>query len=251
MRILKDVNYSKDHREDCTLDAYIPDCENYATFVYMHGGGLINGDKGYDGERLANYFIERGVAIVSLNYRMYNNAKYPEFIEDCAEAIKWVKDNVQPKDGKLFVGGSSAGGYLSMMLCFDSSYFEAVGLTADDIDGYIHDAGQPTAHFNVLTERGIDSRRIIIDESAPLYHIGKAAKYPPMLFMWSDNDMENRHEQLMLTISTLRHFRYDMSTVETIIRHGGHCHYLLSGEDKSQFEFSSLVAPFIEKYSKV
>lgn len=65
------------------------------------------------------------------------------------------------------MGGSSAGGYLSMMLCFDKKYYEAVGVSPSDISGCVHDAGQPTVHFKVLKERGIDSRRIIIDESAP------------------------------------------------------------------------------------
>ena len=251
MKILKDINYSSKMLKECTLDAYLPDEVGCPIFIYIHGGGLVEGDKGKDGHRLSSYLVSRGIGVVSLNYRMYPNAAYPDFIEDCTEGIKWVFNNLRDSNNNIFVGGSSAGAYISMMLCFNTEFLTSHGIHPSDISAYVHDAGQPTVHFNVLTERGIDSRRIIIDESAPLYHIGKAAKYPPMLFMWSDNDMENRHEQLMLTISTLRHFRYDMSTVETIIRHGGHCHYLLSGEDKSQFEFSSLVAPFIEKYSKV
>ena len=47
-----------------------------------------------------------------------------------------------------------------------------------------------------------------------------------MLFVVSDNDMENRYEQTQLVISTLKHFRYDMSKVQLKVMHGTHCHYI-------------------------
>ena len=59
------------------------------------------------------------------------------------------------------------------------------------------DAGQPTAHFNVLKYADVDPRRIIVDETAPLYYVGLESEYPPMRFVVSDNDMTNRYEQTM------------------------------------------------------
>lgn len=96
-----------------------------------------------------------------------------------------------------------------MMLCFDNKYLFPYKIPEDVIKGYIHDTGQPTTHFNVLRERGIDSKRIIIDEAAPLFHIGTATDYPPMLFIFSDNDMPNRYEQTQRILSALKHFDYD------------------------------------------
>ncbi len=250
MKKLTDINYSRSGVPECLLDAYLPDLDSYPVFVYIHGGGLVGGDKGLDGLRLATYLIPRGVGVVSLNYRMYPNAKYPDFIEDCAEGVRWVLDNLRPAADRIILGGSSAGGYISMMLCFDGRYLAAAGVSPSDIKGYIHDAGQPTVHFNVLAERGVDSRRVIIDEAAPLYHIGEAEKYPPMLFLWSDDDMPSRPEQLALTVSTMRHLGYDMTKVETMIRHGKHDHYIIAPEGATEFEFSSLVYPFIEKYGR-
>ena len=60
-----------------------------------------------------------------------------------------------------------------MMLCFDDKYLSACGVPADIIKGYVHDAGQPSTHFNVQRERGLDPRRVIIDEATPIYHIGR------------------------------------------------------------------------------
>ena len=80
-------------------------------FVFFHGGGLEKGSKS-GAYHFANYLTDRGIAVVSANYRMYPNAKYPDFIEDAAEAVYWVSENINSygKCEKMFVGGSSAGG---------------------------------------------------------------------------------------------------------------------------------------------
>lgn len=246
--ILKNCNYSTERHPECLLDVYTPEADSYPVFIYFHGGGITGGDKGLDGERLAHYLLPRGIAVVSLNYRMYPTARYPDFIEDCAEGVRWVTDNL--KASSIFIGGTSAGGYISMMLCFNPDYLLAKGISPDAISGYVHDAGQPTVHFNVLRERGIDPQRVVIDEAAPLYHVGRAKEYPPMLFIWSDNDIPNRHEQLTLTVSTLRHLGYDMSRVECLLCHGTHVHYALAPEGDCDFELSSLIYPFLEKFAK-
>lgn len=130
----------------------------------------------------------------------------------------------------IYLGGSSAGGYISQMLCFDESFLGKHGLSPMDFAGFIHDAGQPTCHYNVLRERGIDSRRVIIDSSAPLYHVGSSGKYPPMLVIVSDRDMQNRYEQTMLLISTLNHFGHS-DNVRLQVVSGTHCAYVTAAEN--------------------
>ncbi len=249
MKSYKDINYSYGRINENTMDIYLPDNGEFDIFVYLHGGGLEGGDKGYDGQRLARDLVPEGIGVISANYRMYPNAKYPDFIEDAAEAVAWAYQNLKPYPlcKRIFVGGSSAGGYLSMMLCFDKKYLGKYGISPTDIDGYIHDAGQPTVHFNVLAERGLDGRRVIIDDAAPLYHIGMAESYSPMLFIWSDGDMQNRPEQLELTLSTMRHFGYDMNAVDTLLCHGRHNHYLFDNEEGS-FDFGRMILPFLKGY---
>ncbi len=68
--------------------------------------------------------------------------------------------------------------YIAMLLCFDRRYFMSYGVDSNKIFGFVFKAGQFTAHFNVLCERGIDSRRCIIDEAAPLYHINEYGEQP-------------------------------------------------------------------------
>ncbi len=251
MKIYSDVSYGKLGHESQKLDLYIPECDSFKTFVYFHGGGLRDGDKASDTMKiLSESLANRGIAVANVNYRMYPDAKYPEFICDCAESVSWVMKNIE-KYGKsegIFVGGSSAGGYLSMMLCFDKRWLGEYGILPTEISGYIHDAGQPTAHFTVLKYSGIDSKRVIVDDTAPLYHIGCDEKYSPMLFIVSDNDRQNRYEQTMLTISTLKHFGHSDGKVELRVMNGTHCHYVRQAPDENgNTVFGTIIENFIKK----
>ena len=126
MRKFLDVCYTAEKHPMQMLNIYLPESESFPVFVYFHGGGLVAGDRTACPEAV-QYLTENGVAVVNVEYRMYPDAKYPDFIYDSAAAVKWTKENLggDLTDGKIFVGGSSAGGYLSMMLCFDKRYFEA------------------------------------------------------------------------------------------------------------------------------
>ena len=131
-----------------------------------------------------------------------------------------------------------------MMLCFDSRYFAKHGLKPTDIDAYIHDAGQPTSHFNVLKERGIDSRRVIVDETAPLFFVGKDDKYSPMLFIVSDNDMFARYEQTMLMVKTLNHFGHT-DNVSVRVMNGKHCKYVYRADESGNGELGKVIIDFL------
>ena len=232
-----------------TLDVHLPEGDARAAFVYFHGGGLEAGSKDKNAP-YHRYLTERGIAVADVNYRMYPAHKCPDFIEDAADAVKWAVERMPlyAKTDKIYVGGSSAGGYLSMMLCFDPKYLIKRGIHPNDLSGYVHDAGQPTTHFNVLRERGVDSRRLIADEYAPIFHIGAYGNAAsPMTFIVSDDDMENRYEQTMLVLSTLRHFRYDFSKISHTVMHGKHCSYVGAVDAAGESVFGKLVFDFIER----
>lgn len=244
------LNLSYGEYPSSVLDLYLPDAMHFPVFLYFHGGGLEGGDKSHFAP-FVPYLLSRGIAVASANYRMYPEAKYPDFILDAAEAVAFIFGEVQKYgacDG-VFVGGSSAGGYLSMMLCFDDSCLINVGVSPENVKGYLHDAGQPTTHFNVLRERGVDSRRVIVDEAAPLFHIGRRTVYPPMHFIVSDNDMKNRYEQTMLVLGTLSHFGVTSPYSHTVM-HGRHCAYTNAGAPRDadgEYPFAKIIADFIGK----
>ncbi|MBQ9952714.1 MAG: alpha/beta hydrolase [Clostridia bacterium] len=245
MKKLEDIVYGE-YGEANLLDVYLPEDKVEGVFVYFHGGGLDHGSK-RGAYKFAPYLSERNIAVVSANYRMYPDYAFPDFLYDAANVVRWTYDYMTKEHNcdTIYVGGSSAGGYISMMLCFDQQYLGSVGLSNKNIAGYLHDAGQPTAHFTVLKNKGIDHRRIIVDETAPLFYIGLEEKYPPMRFIVSDNDMKNRYEQTMLVLSTLKHFGYE--NYDHIVMHGKHTEYVGKFDENDISVFGQMIDDFIKK----
>ncbi len=251
MKIINDITYTQLGHPRHKLDVYVPDCDTFPVFVYFHGGGIQGGNKGPS--KFLETLAESGIGVVSANYRMYPEAHYPEFICDAAAAVAWAQNNMGEYGTVtgIFVGGSSAGGYLSQMLCFDKKYLAPYKIDPDNLAGYIHDAGQPTVHFNVLRERGIDSKRILVDEAAPLYHVTEGRDYAPMCILSSEFDIENRLEQTKLLISTLKHMGADMEKVEFNYMEGWrHCKYVNTLNAEGVNEFVEIIKKFINKYTK-
>lgn len=68
-----------DRSSDRLLDIYVPESaspsKGFPVFLYIHGGGFVNGDKhGKTGEQLCKKMVERGYAVVSMNY--YRTMRY-------------------------------------------------------------------------------------------------------------------------------------------------------------------------------
>ncbi|MBQ7879038.1 MAG: alpha/beta hydrolase [Clostridia bacterium] len=231
MKVQKDVFYTK----DCALDIYLPDCAEYETVVYFHGGGMENGDKGGVHEQLGEDFAKAGYAFVSANYRLYPSAKFPDYLCDAAQAVAYAKKHVGGK--KLYVSGSSAGGWLATMLCVNGEYLQSVGLKNADIDGWIIDSSQMTSHFNVQKkETGRDARLQRIDEYAPLYFVDENTAFSKMLIMFYENDMPCRYEQNLLFYKSVLYFNKDADICYRVLS-GGHCSGSSKRDETGEFPY--------------
>jgi acetyl esterase/lipase len=181
-------------KERCVLDIYYPEgVTGYSTIVWFHGGGLKNGNKS-----VLEGFKNKGLAVVAVNYRLYPKVKAPVYIEDAAASVAWVFENIETFGGdasRIFVSGSSAGGYLTSMVGLDKGWLAAHGIDANRIAGLIPLAGHTITHFTVRAERGIEGTRPIIDDLAPLYHVRSDA--PPVLLITGDRELEmlGRYEE--------------------------------------------------------
>ena len=247
MKIIKDIYYSYLRDNAHKIDLYLPEGECRALLLYLHGGGLVEGSRDMELlPRFAANMTDAGIGVASADYRMYPNTRYPDFIEDAAEAVAYAKREllVLAETNRLIVCGTSAGAYLTLMLCFDERYLKRHNLCANDVDAFIHDAGQPTVHFNVLRERGDDPSSVVIDEAAPIYHI-KHEDYPPMQIIVSDNDMEGRLEQTELMINTLRRTGFDTSKLNYVKTHGTHVWYVTAIDADNNNELAKIILPFI------
>ncbi len=249
MRKHTDLQYVEGGVAAQKLDMYLPEGEGFPTIVFFHGGGFEKCDKaGAEFEVLSEYFVSRGIGLISANYRMYPDARFPDYIEDGAAAVAWAKTHVKEYggSGELIVGGSSAGGHLSMLLCYDRKYLAKHGMTPQDIKAYIHDAGQPAVHFNVLREDGIPRYSCRVDERAPIYHIGAEKEYPPQQIFVASKDISCRYEETLLLVATMRALRYDMEKVRVEYMEGfGHTEYLGKRNELGESIFGERVCTFL------
>ena len=112
------------------------------------------------------------------------------------------------------------------MLAYAPNYLGIYGIKTTDIHGYIIDSAQMTTHFNVLRERGMHKRQIIVDEAAPVYHINKNTLFPPALIIVADNDIPCRLEQNLMFLKTAKIFGCPEEKLTYKLMEGfGHCKY--------------------------
>ncbi len=252
VQMIRDIVY--DPERELALDLLLPEGSGpFPVFVFFHGGGFEDYRQKDMGEPLGRELAEKGILCVLPAYRHLPKAQFPDFIEDGARAVAWTKAHIgeYAKTAGLYVGGHSAGGYLSMLLCFDDKYLAPCGLNpTKDIDGFLFLSGQPTTHFNVLKGEGLDPKTVVVDDRAPLYHVRPEG--PPLLVLCTDHDITNRLAQTELFVATLRHFSYASPVDYRILEGYSHNNYLFPDERKPEKPSlgSRIIAEFIEKTEK-
>ena len=118
-RIHANITYKVANGYEAKLDVYEPrdTDEPRATVIYIHGGGWTGGTKEGVALRLLPY-LQMGLAVVNVEYRLARVSPAPAAVEDCRCALRWVirnADRYKFDTSKLVVTGGSAGGHLSLM----------------------------------------------------------------------------------------------------------------------------------------
>ncbi len=139
-RVAEGIPYGDGPRR--TLDVYAPDSLPGAgpapVIVFLYGGGWKDGSKAlyrFVGGALA----QRGAIVVIPDYRLYPQVRYPDFLRDCAAAVRWatlhartVAEARAPDHAAapepVFLVGHSAGAYNAAMLAFDPRWLGAEGM---------------------------------------------------------------------------------------------------------------------------
>ena len=103
------------------LDIYLPDTGKapFPVVVFIHGGAFVIGDKQGPALKPLLTGLDRGYAVVSVNYRYSTQAQWPACVEDVKAAIRWLRahgQQYQLNTKKVALWGNSAGSYLAALV---------------------------------------------------------------------------------------------------------------------------------------
>jgi acetyl esterase/lipase len=125
------------------LDIYLPDKHKgpYPVIMAFHGGAFMGCDKADLQVLPMLEGLKRGYAVVSINYRMSGEAKFPALVQDAKAALRWIRANAKQYNlnpVKIAAWGGSAGGYLSTMLGTSAGIPELEDLSLGNSDQPCH-----------------------------------------------------------------------------------------------------------------
>jgi len=113
------VGFARRGEIELKADLYLPrGAGPFAAVVYIHGGGWSGGER-TQLRHPAAYLAARGVAAAAIDYRLSGQAQYPAALEDCLEAVRWLRANAgqyRIDPARIAAAGSSAGGHLAALL---------------------------------------------------------------------------------------------------------------------------------------
>jgi arylformamidase len=143
----RDIVYDKSAKDTqyTSLDVYVADPVEPASpvMVWVHGGGLRMGDKASSKDLASKpeYFTSKlGFILVSLNYRLIPEGLYPTNVQDVADALAWVQNNIADFGGdpqQIFLLGHSAGAQLVAQVSTDESFLHKAGKDLSLLKGVI------------------------------------------------------------------------------------------------------------------
>lgn len=88
--------------------------------IYFHGGGFVLGDIKSHDRMLAQLCSQSKIAIISVEYRLAPETKFPGAAEDAQESTDWIAKNsvlLKLDSTRIAIGGDSAGANLATVYC--------------------------------------------------------------------------------------------------------------------------------------
>lgn len=117
--VLPDIAFANPNGHTLMLDLYRPAQQggDLPVVVFVHGGGWKNGSR--QTARKHAWLAAEGFALVSISYRLTHQGQWPDQINDCYEAVRWVRRNAKKYHfdaDNIGCWGTSAGGHLVALM---------------------------------------------------------------------------------------------------------------------------------------
>jgi acetyl esterase len=136
--------------------------EDLPVIIYYHGGGMMMGSLEQYEPIVRRLCQKSEMIVVSVDYRMSPEYKFPTALNDSYSALQWVEKNAQSFGGdpkKLVVAGDSGGGLIAAVMTQDA-----------------RDKNGPAISFQVLIYPAVGTRgnSRSLDKFATGYGFGKS-----------------------------------------------------------------------------
>ena len=183
-----DVAYGKLERQ--RFDVYVPgkslaEADKAAgspLVIFIYGGSWDMGsrqDYRFAGEALA----AQGFTVMVVDYRLYPEVRYPDFLQDCALAVGYGLEHAHELGAdprRVVLYGHSAGAYNVAMLALDPRWLRAAGHSPDELAGWVGLAGP--YNFLPIVDEGV---KLVFDwpatspDTQPINHVDDLARPLP------------------------------------------------------------------------
>ncbi|GJD95263.1 alpha/beta hydrolase [Methylobacterium iners] len=128
--VLKDAAFGAHPRQKLDIFAPVEGTTGAPVLVFFYGGSWKGGAK-EDYAFVGQAFAAQGFVTVLPDYRLYPEVRFPDFLDDGAAALAWVRDNIAAQGGdprRIVLAGHSAGAYNAVMLGLDTRYLRRAGV---------------------------------------------------------------------------------------------------------------------------
>ncbi len=141
-------------------DMFVPQIDTppaKPVIIFFYGGGWVKGDKESYGWA-ARALAAEGFVVVVPDYRKVPQVKFPDFVADGADAVRWTQDNITKYGGdpeRIVIMGHSAGAHTVAMLTLDPRFLATAGARPDVIKAAVGLSGP--YDFYPFTGRAVEA----------------------------------------------------------------------------------------------
>lgn len=212
------IAYGQDIRQK--LDVYQPLASSNSkpkpVILFVHGGSWKEGSKD-DYLFVGESFSRAGYVTVIMNYRLAPAHKYPEYVQDTAQAIQWINQNIARYGGnpqQIVVMGHSAGAFNVVEAVDNVRWLNEVNVPVSHIKAVVGIAGPYSYDFRTDSTRDAFPANADPDQVMPDRHVRPDA--PPHLLLVGSKDQRVKpvNAQKMQSALQARKVPVQLETVE-------------------------------------
>ena len=209
-RVLRDQVYARVAGRQLLLDLYLPSNvrKPVPVVMYIHGGDWMYGNRG---RPPVLFLLEEGIAVASIDYRMAPGNRFPAQIQDCRDALLYLKSNGKRyglAEDHIGLLGESAGGHLAALLGTAADEKAFIGLRKAPADARVQavcavSGPMDIEYLGTLTDAIVDvigkhpiqqllggtieQKLDLAILASPIRHVSKQS--PPFLLVFGDRDL--------------------------------------------------------------